>query len=153
MELVPGNDSVTIRDKGDGVMTFPLISATPTAADPVTDKVLISTIADALGNTITVTSTGMKITQIEDGSGLPGDPPTPGRITYFDYDSVSGLLAAIRTPWQGSSDCVRFSYTNGASEPSMMSLRRVLESSIEMTFFSRWTSSKAFRSSPAMPRP
>ena len=102
MELVPGSTSVTIRDKGDGVMTFPVISATPTAAAPVTDKVLISTIADALGNTITVSSTGMKITAITDGAG---------RITTFVY--TSDLLAAVRTPWQGSSDCVRFAYADG----------------------------------------
>ena len=102
MELVPGSTSVTIRDKGDGVMTFPVISATPTAAAPVTDKVLISTIADALGNTITVSTTGMKITAITDGAG---------RITTFVY--TSDLLAAIRTPWQGSSDCVRFAYADG----------------------------------------
>ena len=44
-----------------------------------------------------------------------------------------------------------FSYTNGASDPSMMPFRMVLESSMERTFFSFCTSSKAFRSSAAMP--
>ena len=84
MELVPGTTGITIRDKGDNVMTFPLNSETPTAANPVTGKVLISAIADACGNTITVTSTGMKITQITDGAG---------RSTFYDYDNNDRLIA------------------------------------------------------------
>ena len=112
MKLVVGTEKITIRDKGDNVMTYPLISETPTAANPVTGKVLISSIADAVGNTITITATGTKITSIEDGSRLSGG--TPGRTTYFDYDSVTGMLVGIRTPWQSSTDCVRFSYTGSA---------------------------------------
>ncbi|MBR3388723.1 MAG: hypothetical protein IKG84_10975, partial [Bacteroidales bacterium] len=106
MELVPGTTSITIRDKGDNVMTFPLISETPTAANPVTGKVLISSIADACGNTITVTSTGMKITQITDGAG---------RCTVYDYDNNDRLIA-IRASWQldtQDTPSVRFTYTDG----------------------------------------
>ena len=102
MKLKVETNSVTITDKGDNVMTFPKITATPTAANPVTGKVLVSTIADACGNAVTVSSTGMKITQIEDGAG---------RITTFDYSG--NYLSAIRTPWQTGTDCVRFSYTGG----------------------------------------
>ena len=101
MELVPGTNSVTIRDKGDGVMTFPVISATPTAGNPVTGKVLISSIADARGNTVTVTATGMKISQITDGAG---------RITSFVY--ASGLLSKIKTPWHTDSACISFTYSS-----------------------------------------
>ncbi|MDO5435761.1 MAG: DNRLRE domain-containing protein, partial [Clostridia bacterium] len=101
MELVPGTSSVTIRDKGDGIMTFPVISATPTASDPVTGKVLISSIADACGNTITVSAAGMKISRITDSAG---------RITSFTYSD--GLLSRIKTPWHTNSACIAFTYTD-----------------------------------------
>ena len=102
MELVPGTESVTIRDKGDNILTFPLISATPTSSNPVTGKVLISSIADACGNTITVTSTGMKISQLTDGAG---------RVTTFIYSG--NFLSKIKTPWHTDTVCVSFTYSSG----------------------------------------
>ena len=90
MTLKVGTSNVTITDKGHNVMTFPLISATPTASAPVTDKVLVSKLADACGNTVTVAATGLKISSVTDGSG---------RKTTFAYNS-SGLLSGISTPWQ-----------------------------------------------------
>ena len=102
MELTAGNPT-TIRDKVDNVITFPQITATPTATQP-TSKVLVTSIADACGNTIIVTATGMKITNLRDGAG---------RDTAFIYDS-NGLLYRIMTPWQSSADCVRINYSNGA---------------------------------------
>ena len=108
MKLKVEANNITITDKGDNVMTFPKITATPTSANPVTGKVLITTIADSCGNTVTVSSTGMKITQIEDGATENGS----GRITAFDY--TGNYLTAIRTPWQTGTDCVRFSYTGGS---------------------------------------
>ena len=101
MELVPGSSNVTIRDKGDNVLTFPVISATPTATSPTTAKVLITSIADASGNTITVTATGMKITRLTDGAG---------RITTFVYSG--SLLSKVKAPWHTDSSCVSFAYTS-----------------------------------------
>ncbi len=102
MELVPGAANVTIQDKGDNVMVFPLINATPTEANPITGKVLITSIADACGNTVTVAGSGMQITSITDGAG---------RITVFIYNG--GLLSKIQAPWHTNSSCVAFSYTGG----------------------------------------
>ena len=117
MELVPGNDSVTIRDKGDGILTFPVINETPTASNPVTGKVLISSIADACGNTITiypVDGSPLKISSIRDGARTPGSEETTGRVTTFVYNA-SGMLVAIRTPWQAEQDTpeVQFTYADG----------------------------------------
>ncbi len=100
MELVPGSPT-TIRDKGDNVMSFPQISTTPTASNPVTGKVLISSIADAQGNTITIAGTGLKINQITDGAG---------RVTTFAYSG--GLLSRIKTPWHTDTSCIAFTYTS-----------------------------------------
>ena len=99
MELTAGNPT-TIRDKGDNVITFPQIAATPTATQP-TSKVLVTAITDACGNTITVTATGMKITKLTDGAG---------RETLLEYDNTKNLLVRIKTPWQNNSNCVQFSY-------------------------------------------
>ena len=108
MELTVGN-LTTIRDKGDNVLTFPLITATPTITQP-TAKVLVTSIADACGNRITVTADGMKITMLTDGAIIGGDPNT-GRKTKFEYEN--DLLVGIRTPWQGENDnCIRFSYAS-----------------------------------------
>ena len=93
LTLSVNDDNITITDKGDNVMTFPLIT---------TGKVLISTLADAVGNQVTVSSVGMKITSVTDGSR---------RVTSFDYQN--GLLSAIRTPWQQTESCTRFAYTDG----------------------------------------
>ena len=108
MELTVGN-LTTIRDKGDNVLTFPLITATPTITQP-TAKVLVTSIADACGNRITVTADGMKITMLTDGAIIGGDPNT-GRKTKFEYEN--DLLVGIRTPWQEENDnCIRFSYAS-----------------------------------------
>ena len=99
LKLVPGNPT-TITDKGDTVMSFPQITAVPTAAAPVTSRVLISKIQDAKGNQVTISSTGLKITAVTDGAG---------RTTYFDYSS--NLCSCIRTPWQTASTGTRFTYS------------------------------------------
>ena len=99
LKLVPGNPT-TITDKGDTVMSFPQITAVPTAAAPVTSRVLISKIQDAKGNQVTISSTGLKINSVTDGAG---------RTTYFDYSS--NLCSCIRTPWQTASTGTRFTYS------------------------------------------
>ena len=108
MELTVGSDEITIRDKGDNKLTFPLISATPTATQP-TAKVLVTTISDACGNKIKVTATGMKITKLTDGASDDNDPDS-GRETVLEYSN--NLLARIKLPWQSNTDCVRFTYTS-----------------------------------------
>lgn len=99
LKLVPGNPT-TITDKGDNVMTFPQITATPTASAPTTTRVLMTKMQDAKGNQITIAATGLKITSVTDGAG---------RVTSFDY--TGSLCTAIRTPWQTASSCTRFTYT------------------------------------------
>lgn len=101
MELVPG-DPTTIRDKGDGVMSFPQITETVTAANPISSKVMISSIADAVGNTILIDSTGMQINKLTDGAG---------RETLFEYED--GYLSEIRAPWHEQEYPVKFEYLNG----------------------------------------
>ena len=93
LTLTVNENDITVKDKGDNVMTFPLVTS---------GKELISSLSDAVGNTITVSSTGMKIQSVTDGAG---------RVTCFDY--ANDLLCAIRTPWQTASACTRFSYTDG----------------------------------------
>ena len=99
MELTAGNPT-TIRDKGDNVITFPQITATPTVTQQ-TSKVLVTSIADTCGNTITVTATGMKITKLTDGAG---------RETLLEYDNTNNLLIRIKTPWQNNNNCIQFHY-------------------------------------------
>ena len=98
MELVPG-DPTTIRDKGDGMMNFPQITETVTAENPVSGKVLISSIADAVGNAITITSTGMRITTLMDGAG---------RITEFTYSN--NHLYQIKAAYHTESHRITFAY-------------------------------------------
>jgi len=98
MELVPG-DPTTIRDKGDSVMSFPQITETVTAANPVSNKVLISSIADAVGNTILIDSTGMRITTLTDGAG---------RITEFTYSN--NHLYQIKAAYHTGSQRITFAY-------------------------------------------
>ena len=99
LTLVPG-DTVTVTDKGNNVLTFPPVTATPTASNPVTDKVLLASMKDACGNTASITATGMKITKVTDGAG---------RETTFAY--ASNLCSRIQAPWQASTTCTRFAYT------------------------------------------
>ena len=99
LKLVPGNPT-TITDKGDNVMTFPQITATPTASAPTTARVQMTKMQDAKGNQITIAATGLKITSVTDGAG---------RVTAFDYSN--NLCSAIRTPWQTASSCTRFTYS------------------------------------------
>ncbi len=74
------NDAhVTVTDKGNNVMTFPSVSEGP---------VLLSSLSDASGNTVSILSQGLRILSVTDGSG---------RVTAFDYQN--DLLSAIRTPW------------------------------------------------------
>ena len=106
MNLQVNSTNITVTDKGDNVMTFPLVSGTPTADAPETAKVLIQKIRDAVGNEVTVTAvsdSALKIVSVTDGTG---------RRTSFHY--TNGLCDRIQTPWQGSDDCVRFVYTNDA---------------------------------------
>ena len=56
LTLEVGDENITITDKGDNVMTFPLVSDTPTEDVPETAKVLIQKIQDAIGNEVTVTA-------------------------------------------------------------------------------------------------
>ena len=96
---------ITLTDKGDNRMVFPTISATPNAAAPVTAKVLITSLHDAVGNQITITPMNgapLRIHSVTDGAG---------RVTTFTYSS--NLCNAIMTPWQTADACTRFSYTNG----------------------------------------
>ncbi len=99
LRLTAGSPT-TIRDKGDNVLSFPQISATPTASSPKTAKVLLSSMTDACGNVATVTASGLKITKITDGAG---------RVTKFGYSS--NLLSYIQGPWHTTSVRVSFSYT------------------------------------------
>lgn len=101
LKLVPGNPT-TITDKGDNVLSFPQISTNPTSSSPVTSRVLISSIKNAVGDQITINSTGLKIYSVYDGSG---------RVTVFDYNN-SNMCSGIRTSWQTTNSCTRFSYSN-----------------------------------------
>ena len=56
MTLEVGDENITITDKGDNGMTFPLVSENPTEDAPETAKVLIQKIQDAVGNEVTVTA-------------------------------------------------------------------------------------------------
>ena len=56
LTLEVGDENITITDKGDNGMTFPLVSETPTEDAPETAKVLIQKIQDAVGNEVTVTA-------------------------------------------------------------------------------------------------
>ncbi len=89
---VASDGVITITDKGNQRLIFPAISQTPNASAPATDKVLVTSIHDAVGNQITVTHvTGhpLRIASVTDGAG---------RVTTFRY--VNGLCSAILTPWQ-----------------------------------------------------
>ena len=104
MELTVSGNSTIIRDKADNVLTFPLVTGTPTATQPTT-KVLVTAITDACGNTIEVTATGMKITKLKDAAG---------RETNLEY--TNNLLTRIKAPYhnpQASDDCISFSYMGG----------------------------------------
>ena len=104
LEVVDKN--ITITDKGDNVMTFPMVSDTPTEDAPETAKVLIQKIQDAVGNEVTVTALAdspLKIASVTEGAG---------RVTTFHY--MDGRCDRIQTPWQDAENCVRFEYANGA---------------------------------------
>ena len=53
LTLEVGDENITITDKGDNVMMFPLVSETPTEDAPETAKALIQQIQDAVGNEVT----------------------------------------------------------------------------------------------------
>ena len=104
LTLEVGDENVTITDKGDNGMTFPLVSDTPTEDAPETAKVLIQKIQDAIGNEVTVTAVAdspLKIASVTDGAG---------RVTTFHY--TNGRYDRIQTPWQDENSCVRFDYNN-----------------------------------------
>ena len=104
LTLEVGDENVTITDKGDNGMTFPLVSDTPTEDAPETAKVLIQKIQDAIGNEVTVTALAdspLKIASVTDGTG---------RVTTFHY--TDGRCDRIQTPWQDENSCVRFDYNN-----------------------------------------
>ena len=106
LTLEVGDENVTITDKGDNVMTFPLVSETPTEDAPETAKVLIQKIQDAIGNEVTVTAVAdspLKIASVTDGAG---------RVTTLHY--TDGRCDRIQTPWQNAENCIRFKYENGA---------------------------------------
>ena len=104
LTLEVGDENITITDKGDNVMTFPLVSENPTEDAPETAKVLIQKIQDAVGNEVTVTAVAdspLKIASVTDGAG---------RVTTFHY--TNGRCDRIQTPWQNENSCVRFNYYN-----------------------------------------
>ena len=99
-----GDENITITDKGDNVMTFPLVSDTPTEDAPETGKTLIQKIQDAVGNEVTVTALAdspLKIASVTDGAN---------RVTTLHY--TDGRCDRIQTPWQNENSCVRFDYNN-----------------------------------------
>ena len=100
--LEVGDENVTITDKGDNVMTFPLVSETPTEDAPETGKALIQKIQDAVGNEVTVTALAgspLKIASVTDGAN---------RVTTLHY--TDGRCDRIQTPWQDENSCVCFNY-------------------------------------------
>ena len=104
LTLEVGDENITITDKGDNVMTFPLVSDTPTEDTPETAKVLIQKIQDAVGNEVTVTALAdspLKIASVTDDAG---------RVTTLHY--TDGRCDRIQTPWQNENSCVRFNYYN-----------------------------------------
>ena len=104
LTLEVGDENITITDKGDNVMTFPLVSETPTEDVPETAKVLIQKIQDAVGNEVTVTALAdspLKIASVTDGAN---------RVTTLHY--TDGRCDRIQTPWQNENSCVRFDYNN-----------------------------------------
>ena len=104
LTLEVGDENITITDKGDNGMTFPLVSDTPTEDAPETAKVLIQKIQDAIGNEVTVTAVAdspLKIASVTDGAG---------RVTTLHY--TDGRCDRIQTPWQDENSCVRFNYYN-----------------------------------------
>ena len=106
LTLEVGDENITITDKGDNVMTFPLVSDTPTEDAPESGKALIQKIQDAVGNEVTVTALAdspLKIASVTDGAG---------RVTTLHY--TDGRCDRIQTPWQDAENCVRFKYENGA---------------------------------------
>ena len=104
LTLEVGDENITITDKGDNVMMFPLVSDTPTEDAPETAKALIQKIQDAVGNEVTVTAVAdspLKIASVTDGAG---------RVTTFHY--TDGRCDRIQTPWQDENSCVRFNHYN-----------------------------------------
>ena len=104
LTLEVGDENVTITDKGDNGMTFPLVSETPTEDAPETEKVLIQKIQDAVGNEVKVTAVAdapLKIASVTDGAN---------RVTTLHY--TDGRCDRIQTPWQDENSCVRFNYYN-----------------------------------------
>ena len=104
LTLEVGDENITITDKGDNGMTFPLVSDTPTEDAPETAKVLIQKIQDAVGNEVTVTALAdspLKIASVTDGAN---------RVTTLHY--TDGRCDRIQTPWQDENSCVRFNYYN-----------------------------------------
>ena len=106
LTLEVGDENITITDKGDNGMTFPLVSENPTEDAPETAEVLIQKIQDAIGNEVTVTAVAdspLKIASVTDGAG---------RVTTLHY--TDGRCDRIQTPWQDAENFVRFKYENGA---------------------------------------
>ena len=105
LKLAVNNSDITITDKSDTVMTFPLISAS--------ERVYITCISDAHGNTMTfaydATDAG-KVVSVTDGVG---------RVTTLAYNS-DGLLSCITAP-----GCPVVSYTYSGNSTDGWLLYRV----------------------------
>ena len=111
LTLEIGDENITITDKGDNVMTFPLVSDTPTEDAPETGKALIQKIQDAVGNEVTVTALAdspLKIASVTDGAN---------RVTTLHY--TDGRCDRIQTPWQDAENCVRFDYYDFYNEETL----------------------------------
>lgn len=80
LKLTTSGSTLTITDKSHNVMTFPLPSNTTWQN--------LTKVADALGNTATLTYADGKLSQITDGAG---------RVTTFTYNA-SGLLSQLAIP-------------------------------------------------------
>ena len=101
---------ITITSKSDSRMVFPPLTKDPTAEEPCTEKVLIQSIQDAVGNQITVTPVAGKplyVQSVEDGAE---------RTTTFEYTTQADGITehiTIKTPWQTDEACTRFECVNG----------------------------------------
>ena len=103
LKLAVNSSDITITDKSDTVMTFPLISAS--------ERVYITSVSDAQGNTMTfaydLTDPG-KVVSATDGVG---------RVTTLSYNS-DGLLASITAP---GCPVVSYTYSGYATDGWLLS--------------------------------
>ena len=105
LELAVNNNDITITDKSDTVMTFPLISAS--------ERVYLTSVADAHGNTMTLAY------DINDAGKVVSATDGVGRVTALAYNS-DGLLSSITAP-----GCPVVSYTYSGNNTDGWLLYRV----------------------------